>query len=85
MRAADLRAADRILVMTLRHREEIAARFPGIDERIVLLRAFEHGPDPRGGSLDVDDPISMPLPFYRETFETIRVCVDHLMLHLQRS
>lgn len=85
VRRTDLRLADRVLVMTLRHREEIAARFPGIDGRTQLLRAFEAGPVPAEGSLDIDDPISMPIAFYRATFDTIRVCVDHLMLHLEHG
>jgi protein-tyrosine phosphatase len=85
VRASDLRVADRVLVMTLRHLEEIAVRFPGSEGRTSLLRAFEHGPDSRAGSLDIDDPISRPLAFYREIFERIRVCVDHLMLDLKHT
>jgi len=85
VRHADFRTADHVLVMTLRHREEIAARFPGGDDRMHLLRAFERGPVPAEGSLDLDDPISRPLAFYRATFERIRLCVDHLMLHLKHA
>ena len=85
VRPADLRTADRILVMTLRHREEIAARFPGSDDRTYLLRAFESGPVPSEGSLDLDDPISMPVAFYRATFDRIRACVDHLVIHLKHD
>lgn len=85
IRASDLKTADRILVMTLRHGEELAMRFPGCEDRTNLLRAYEHGPVPRGGSLDVEDPISLPLGFYRSTFGTIRLCVDHLILQLKHA
>jgi protein-tyrosine phosphatase len=83
VRHDDFRTADRVLVMTLRHVEEIAVRFPGAESRTSLLREFERGPSPLRGALDVEDPIAMPLSFYRSTFETIRTCVDHLILHLK--
>jgi protein-tyrosine-phosphatase len=85
VRASDLKTSDRILVMALHHLEEIAHRFPGHESRTILLRAFEGGPKPSEGALDVEDPISCPVAFYRGTFEMIRVCVDHLMLHLKHT
>ena len=48
-----------------------------------LLRAFERGPEPAEESPDLDDPIGRPLDFYHGTFEVIRTCVDHLVIHLR--
>lgn len=81
----DLRTADLVVVMSVVHLEELERRFPSGTRERVLLRAFEPSPDPCGGAPDLDDPIGCPLETYREVFEVIRTCVDHLVLHLKHE
>ena len=83
--AADLRAADVVLVMTLAHLEELAERFPNPDQKRLLLRAFEAGPTPSGGAPELADPVSGPYEGFRDAFAVIRTCVDHLVLWLRHA
>lgn len=83
VRASDLASSDLVLAMELRHIEALHARFPDYDERVLLLRAFEHGPDPAPGSPDLDDPIGGPPEGYARAFERVQACVDGLVLHLR--
>jgi protein-tyrosine phosphatase len=83
--AHDLRTADLVLVMTVGHLSELDRRFPSGTTSRFLLRAFEEGPEPRDGALDLDDPIGEPVETYRETLAVIRTCVDHLVLHLKHA
>jgi len=83
VRAEDVATADLIVVMTLAHQEEIEREFPAARGRIVLLRAFERGPDPIPGAPDLEDPIGRPLEEYAARFEEIRTSVDHLVLNLK--
>jgi protein-tyrosine phosphatase len=82
---SDLTTADLVLAMTHRHIETLERRFPqGCRDRL-LLRAFEAGPLPRGGAEDLADPVSGPIEGYRRAFAIIRLCVDHLVLHLRHA
>ncbi len=81
--AADIRAADLIVVMTVEHLEELDRRFPAGSARRELIRAFESGIEPRRGAPDLDDPIGREREVYEDCFRTIRRCVDHLLLHLK--
>jgi len=81
----DLRTADLVLVMTVDHLSELERRFPSGTAKRFLLRAFEEGPAPRDGALDLDDPIGEPIETYREVFAVIRTCVDQLVLHLKHA
>ena len=83
IRASDLASSDLVVAMELRHMEALHARFPDFDARVVLLRAFEHGPDPVPGSPDLDDPIGGPPEGYALTFARVRACVEGLVLHLR--
>lgn len=83
--SSDLRTADVVLAMTLTQLEALAWRFPPGPERRLLLRAFERGPDPRGGAPELDDPVTGPMEGFRSAFEIIRSCVDHLVLHLKHA
>ena len=81
--AADLKTSEIVLVMDLGHLEFIAARYPERRDQRYLLRAFERGPEPSSEAPDLDDPIGSDLDVFREQRETIRVCVDHFVLHLR--
>ena len=83
LRAEDMRSADLVVAMTMDHVEELQRRFPGDAPPRLLIRAFESDALPRGGAPDLDDPIGGPIDAFRRTFDTIRVCVDHLVLHLK--
>lgn len=85
IRAEDVRTSDVIVVMTQSHLEEMHGRFPGAAAEMFLLRAFERGPEPRGGAADLEDPVVGPLEAHRASFETIRLCVDHLILRLKHG
>jgi protein-tyrosine-phosphatase len=81
-----LRETDLVVVMTDRHREEVTSRLSGSHGvAIHLIRAFEVAPTPADDPLDLDDPIGLPEEFYRGTFDTIRTCVDHLVMHLRHG
>ena len=83
IRATDARSSDLLLVMTPEHLREIADRFPAAVPRTRLLRAFEAGPEPAHDPAPLADPIGCPIELYRHCFDTIRICVDHLVLHLR--
>ncbi len=82
-REVDARASDLVVVMTPEHLREIAERFPSAVARTRLLRAFEDGPEPSENPPALADPIGCPVDFYRHCFDTIRICVDHLVTHLK--
>ena len=81
----DLVFSDLVLVMERGQREEIDRRFPGWKPRIRLLRAFERSPTPISEAPDLEDPIGLLADVYRERFQAIRTCVDHLILHLKQA
>ena len=83
LRPSDMRTADLVLVMTQAHLEEIHRRFPERTADVYLLRAFEQGPEPRGGAADLDDPVLGPIDAHRAAFAMIRNCVDHLLLSVK--
>jgi protein-tyrosine-phosphatase len=82
---ADARTADLVVTMTLAQLETLARRYPEGGRKSVLLRAFEDGPNPRGGAPGLDDPITGPIEGYKDAFAVIRKCVDHLILHLRHT
>ena len=82
---SDLRIADFVIVMTLRHLEQLAARSPLGTERRFLIRAFEQGQLSGRGAPDLEDPVSGPLEGFRAAFDVIRASVDHLVLHLKHG
>lgn len=85
IREGDLRTADVVIAMTLDHLDEIARRFPSGPGRRFSIRSFEHGPFPAEPAQDLDDPIGLPIAAFRGTFEVLRTCVDHLILHLKHA
>lgn len=83
LRPDDMRAADLVVAMSLDHLDELQRRFPGDAPPRLLLRAFEKDALPRGGAPDLADPIGGPMDAFRSAFDTIRTCVDHLVLHVK--
>ena len=82
---ADMRTADLVVVMAQGHLSALEFRYPQLVGRRELIRAYEHGPEPRPGAPDLDDPIGGPIEGYRESFETIRTCLDYLCTHLKHQ
>jgi len=78
-----LKTADLVVVMDRHHLEELAHRFPEGDDERLLIRAFEKGPRIDPDAADLEDPIGRPIALYRDQLELIRVCLDHLLLHLR--
>ncbi|HEX5044052.1 MAG TPA: hypothetical protein VFV75_14180 [Candidatus Polarisedimenticolaceae bacterium] len=83
VRPSDLASSDLVVAMELRHLEELHARHPHLGTRALLLRAFEHGPEPSLGAPDLDDPIGGPPAAYATAFDQVRTCVEGLVLHLR--
>jgi len=83
VRPSDLASSDLVVAMELRHLEELHARDPELEARALLLRAFEHGPEPSRGAPDLDDPIGGPPAAYAAAFDKVRACVEGLVLHLR--
>jgi protein-tyrosine-phosphatase len=82
---SDMQTADLVVTMSLRQLDALARRYPETEQRRVLLRAFESGPNPRGGAPELDDPVAGPIEGFRDAFGIIKTCVDHLVLHLRHA
>jgi len=57
--------SDLILAMTTSHLRELIRLNPGAQHKYFLLKSF---PDPNPEGEGVDDPIGMPLDYYKDTF-----------------
>ena len=64
--------ADRILVMEMRHAQNIRERFPAADEKVQLLGTF-------GGLVEISDPYGSWVFTYRRRRDEIRACVEAFM------
>lgn len=85
VRESDLRTADVVIAMSLDHLDALDELFPrGTDSR-YLLRAFESGPEPSGGAPELEDPIGTDLETFRRQYQKIKLCIDHLVLHLRHE
>jgi len=82
---ADVRSSDWVIAMARDHVEYMLHEYPDASARVLLLRAFEHGTTPVQLAADLDDPIGHSIAHYREQFQTIRLCVDHLVMHLRHA
>ncbi len=80
----DLVSSDVVLGMEPAHWESLDARFARGPSVRWLLRAFESGPRPDPSAQELQDPIGQPIEAYRECFDIIRPCVDHLIQYLER-
>lgn len=85
LRREDFRTADLVVPMAIGHVREIERWMHGSDVEVRLLRAFEHGPVPTDGAPDLPDPIGRDEAFYREGFETIRTCVENMIVRLRNA
>lgn len=85
LKKTDVRTSDLVIGMETLHIDR-AKRLRGDAEcRIRMLRAYEHGVDPVAMPPHLDDPIGLPMSVYRETFDLIRTCVDHLLIGLRHA
>lgn len=64
--------ADRILVMEMRHAQNIRERFPEADEKVQLLGTF-------GGLVEIGDPYGSWIFTYRKRRDEIVRCVEAFM------
>jgi protein-tyrosine phosphatase len=85
VRKSDLRTADVVIVMSLDHLDALEELFPDGSGARYLLRAFEAGAEPMGGAPELEDPIGTDLETFRQQYRRIKVCIDHLVLHLRHQ
>jgi protein-tyrosine-phosphatase len=78
-----VRSSELIIGMTLDHLDYLATHHAGGTDQRWILRAFEHGAQPRPDAEDLADPIGQAIEVYREQFGLIRTCVDHLVVYLR--
>lgn len=64
--------AHRILVMEMRHAQNIRERFPAADEKVQLLGTF-------AGLVEIGDPYGSWIFTYRRRRDEIRACVEAFM------
>jgi len=83
--AADLQTGDIVIVMDWGHMETLASRFPEGRGARYMLRAFEGGSRPSNDPRELEDPIGASFSTFCSQRDLIRVCVDHLVLHLKHS
>ena len=79
----DLVTSDAVIGMSRAHLESLARGFRHVPSDRWLLRAFQRGPHPAPRARELRDPIGNPVQAYRECFEIIRPCVDHLVDYLE--
>jgi protein-tyrosine phosphatase len=84
IRLSDLRTSDLVVVMELAHQDFLEALDPSLRGRIALLRSFEPG-SKTAASPDLDDPIGGDAARFEGGFETIRSCIEGLVLHLKHA
>ena len=83
--SADLSSSEWVLAMDGNHMATLTARYPRGRETRVLLRAFERGTSPEFDAPDLVDPVGLSVGVFRKQRDTIRVCVDHFVLHLKHE
>lgn len=64
--------ADRILVMEMRHAQDVRERFPIADEKLQLLGTYS-------GLVEIEDPYGSWIFTYRRRRDEIRACVEACM------
>ena len=76
--AAMVHAADRIFVMENMHKFAILREWPEVSEKTHLLTEYSRHAKVRGNEIDIPDPIRMSSDFYKNVFQVIRECVEHI-------
>ncbi len=71
--ASLVKRSDVILVMEGHHKDAMISRFHFAKKRIFLLKEFV---DAHEMDLSIPDPMGMPIGFYANCFEVIKVCID---------
>lgn len=72
-------AATLIVVMTSTHARELKHRFPEAQDRVYLLKSFDH----RRGGGDIQDPLGGTKAQYRTIREEIGAALSGLILYMQ--
>ncbi len=80
----DLADSDVVICMSRDHQETLADEYRSGPGECWLLRSFEAGAEPDLHAPDLPDPIGEPIEFYREQFQIVRRCVEHLVVYLAR-
>ena len=75
---AMVRTADKIFVMENMHRAAILQDWPEAAEKTHLLTEYSKHAKHRGREIDIPDPIRMSQDFYKNVFDVIRECVEHI-------
>jgi ribose 5-phosphate isomerase B len=83
--ATDLETSAIVLAMDREHLKHAALQEPSCAGKCHLLRAFENGPEPSPDAPDLADPIGLSIEAFRRGRETIRACIDHLVVALERG
>lgn len=73
-----VRTADKIFVMENMHRAAVLQEWPEAAEKTHLLTEYSKKKANRGHEIDIPDPIRMSRDFYRNVFQVIRECVEHI-------
>lgn len=75
---AMVRAADKIFVMELLHRDVILRSWPEAKEKVHLLTEYATDKFQKSSEIDIPDPIRMTDDFYDNVFQVIRDCVAQI-------
>lgn len=75
---AMVRMADKIFVMENMHKAAIVGAWPESAEKVHLLTEYSEKAKIRGHEIDIPDPIRMTQSFYRNVFQVIRECIEHI-------
>lgn len=70
-----IKNADLILVMANNHKNEILTRVPQARDKVYLLREFDDSVK-SVMDLNIDDPIGMPVEFYRNARDIIKKALE---------
>jgi protein-tyrosine-phosphatase len=76
-------SADLIVVMTTRHAERIAWRYPDAADKVVLMKSFV--PWTREDEMDVPDPIGLSDFVYRGVRDEMQDAMPSIVEHLERG
>ena len=74
-----VRAADKILVMELRHRHAVLSLCPEASGKVELLRAYSREGQTSVSDAEIPDPIGTNEDSYRDCLKVIKHCVEELI------
>lgn len=79
LRPEMVRAADKIYVMEVLHRDWILKMAPDAQNKVFLLGDFSEVDERYGHALDIPDPIRMSPSFYKNVYAVIRRAIENIM------